>query len=119
MFPDCSKTSQTQATCSCVKPNDAIPATVGDWNGLGLLEDGEVEARADALVQVLPQLIKPVFTELLGPEAVSLVWGTDEFVNELRATAAACCWYWAIANAEGTDEEDGEFGELCIFEIQQ
>ena len=25
MFPDCSNTSQTHATCSCVNPNEAIP----------------------------------------------------------------------------------------------
>ena len=34
IFPDCSRTSQTQATCSWVKPNEAIPVV-----GVELAED--------------------------------------------------------------------------------
>ena len=47
MFPDCSRTSQTQATCSCVKPNEAILPS--PHAGLELLLAAEAAANAAAL----------------------------------------------------------------------
>ncbi len=45
MFPDCSRTSQTQATCSCVNPNEAM-----------LVAAAEVAAAAEVNPEVKPEV---------------------------------------------------------------
>ena len=88
IFPDCSKTSQTHATCSWVKPNDAIPVV-----GVELADEVPIKEEDSVPLMVLlwdADAAAAAAAAEYNPSAAALKLAGDTATAE----AAAALPYW-------------------------